>query len=233
MPWPAPLEVPGVAYHIVHSGNGQPITFSCYADYRVYRTLITTYCSGYALDVWAYCLLPDRVHLVAVPGRIESVRKAFAEAHRYYNRHINLVKNWRGKLWQGRLALYPVAEDHLIPAARYVEMLPVHAGLSERALDYPWSSARAHCQGADDELVRVKPLLDMAGDWRKLLQVRLRKPDVDRLRLHEKTGRPLGSEAFVHEIERALSRIIGQQKPGRKRKGDQRKPTPLPLRIRA
>lgn len=101
MPWPAPLEVPGVAYHVVHSGNGQPITFSCDADYRVYRTLIATYCSGYALDVWAYCLLPDRVHLVAVPGRIESVRKAVAEAHRYYNRHINLVKNWRGNCGRG------------------------------------------------------------------------------------------------------------------------------------
>lgn len=218
MAWSTPLVVPGVPYHIVHSGNGRPMTFCCDADYRVYRSLIATYCSRHGVEVWAYCLLPDHVHLLAVPWRQDSVRNALTEAHRYYTRHINLVKNWNGQSWHGRLALYPMDEEYLIAAARYIETLPVHAGLSEGAPNYPWSSAVAHCQGRDDELVRVKPLLDRAGNWRSRLQKGSKPADLDRFRLHAHTGRPLGSEEFVHKIERTLSRIAKAQKPGRRRK---------------
>lgn len=231
MTWSTPLVVPGVPYHIVHSGNGRPMTFYCDADYRVYRSLIATYSSRHGIEVWAYCLMPNHVHLIAVPGRQDSIRNALTEAHRYYTRHINLVKNWSGQLWHGRLALYPMDEEYLIAVARYIEMLPVHARLSEGALNYPWSSARAHCHGKDDELVRVKPLLDRTGDWRSHLQKGFRLADVDRFKLHAHTGRPLGSEEFVREIEQTLSRIVKAQKPGRKRKGQEGSGSHLSQRI--
>ncbi len=55
-------------------------------------------------------------------------------------------------------------EDHLLKAIRYVELNPVKAGLVEKPGDYPWSSARAHLEGHDDELVKIQPYA--WRDWR-------------------------------------------------------------------
>jgi len=126
MAWSARLVVPEVPYHIVHNGNGRVKTFFCDADYRVYRSLVATCCKQYGIEVWAYCLMPNHVHLIVVPEREDSVRKAFDEAHRLYTLHVNIIKNWSGRLWYGRPALYPVGDDYLVEAARYVEMKPVY-----------------------------------------------------------------------------------------------------------
>lgn len=56
-------------------------------------------------------------------------------------------------------------EAHLVMAARYVAMKPVKARLIDRPGDWPWPNARAHLAGTDDELVRVRPLLDRIGDF--------------------------------------------------------------------
>lgn len=215
----ARVVVPGVPHHVIQRGNRRLKTFYCEADYRVYRALVATYCTEHGVEVWAYCLMPNHVHLIAVPEREDGIRKAFGEAHRRYTRHINLLKSWTGHLWQGRFSSYPMSEDHLMAAARYVEMNPVHAGLSNHAADYPWSSAKAHCLGTDDELVRVKPLLEMVEDWGSFLQGDIRESDKSLFQLHERTGRPLGSEVFVHRTEEALDRILKKQRPGRKSRG--------------
>ncbi len=41
--------------------------------------------------------------------------------------------------------------------------------------------------------------------------------DIERIRRHERTGRPLGNGGFVGKLEEALGRILQRQKPGRKR----------------
>ena len=212
------VVVPGVPHHIIQRGYVRTKTFFCDTDYRVYRSLISTYCMQYGVEVWAYCFMPNNIQFIAVPGREDSIRRAFGEAHQRYSRHINLVKNWRGNLWRGRFASYPLGEDYLAAASWYVEMNPVRAGLSDSAVDYPWSSARAHCKGRDDELVRVGPMLELVRDWRSLLLREIRQAEMDRFLLHEKTGRPLGCDAFVEDIGNRLERILRMQKPGRKRK---------------
>jgi putative transposase len=83
---------------------------------------------------------------------------------------------------------------------------------------YPWSSAAAHISGRDDKLVTVKPLLEMVGNWRDFLLGGISEEEIERIRRHEKTGRPLGSEGFVGKLEEALGRILQRQKPGRKRR---------------
>ena len=41
---------------------------------------------------------------------------------------------------------------------------------------------------------------------------------VEKLQAHERTGRPLGNDAFVAEVERRLHRPLRPRKPGRKPK---------------
>ena len=93
---------------------------------------------------------------------------------------------------------------------------PVRAGLCARPGDWPWSSAAAHLAGRDDGLVAVAPLLELAGDWRALLDGGLDEAALAAIRAHERTGRPLGSEAFLDGLEARLGRILKKQRAGRK-----------------
>ena len=85
---------------------------------------------------------------------------------------------------------------------------------------YPWSSAAAHISGRGNHLVKVNPLLEMVGNWRDFLLMGVSKEEIERIRRHEKTGRPLGDDGFVGRLEEVLGRILQRQKPGRK-KGDE------------
>ena len=73
-------------------------------------------------------LMPNHIHLIAVPDREESLARAIGEAHRRYTRRINFREGWRGHLWQERFASFPMDEKYLLAAACYVEMNPVQAG---------------------------------------------------------------------------------------------------------
>ena len=107
-------------------------------------------------------------------------------------------------------------EPYLYAATRYVELNPVRAGLASEPAGCRWSRAWAHMEGQDDVLVQVQPLLDRSGDWRKLLVAGLDKEDAALMRGHERTGRPLGSPAFVERLEKLLNRVLKRKKPGLK-----------------
>jgi putative transposase len=176
-------------------------------------------CLRYEVDVWAYCLMPNHVHLIAVPMQPDSFCHAMGEAHRRYTGRVNFREKWRGHLWQERFASYPLSENHLLAAARYIEMNPVRAGLARDPWSYEWSSAGAHARGADDKLVRVGPLLAMVNDWRDFIGEDITVEEMDRFRRHERTGRPLGDMAFIETVEKSSCRVLRPRKPGPKREG--------------
>ena len=144
------------------------------------------------------------------------MRRGIGEAHRRYARHVNFREGWRGFLWQGRFASFPLDGDHLLAAACYIELNPVRARLTDTPEGWPWSSARAHLAGGDDDLVTASPLLERVGDWRALLSLPADEDEVDILRRHQRTGRPLGDDAFVERLEASLGRNLRPSKPGPK-----------------
>ena len=214
----ARVIVPGIPHHITQRGNRRMQTFFCDDDYREYIALMADSCRRYDVDVWAYCLMPNHVHLIAVPTQSDSFRHTMGEAHRRYTRHINFREKWRGHLWQERFASYPMSENHLLAAARYAELNPVRAGLVKEPWLYNWSSAGAHVHGCDDGLVRVGPLLEIVEDWRGFIKQDIMDKEAGLFRLHERTGRPLGDKAFLERIENSICRVLRRQKPGPKKK---------------
>ncbi|MFN2546212.1 MAG: transposase [Myxococcales bacterium] len=208
MPRIARVVVPGLPHHITQRGVRRMRTFSGDQDCRRYIELMSDSCKEHGVEIWAYCLMPNHSHLIGVPESEESLRWAIGEAHRLYTHEINKREGCRGYLWQGRFASYPMDERHTIAAARYIELNPVRAGIVSAATDYPWSSAAAHLRGRDDRLVRVAPLLDRIGDWRSFLGERPEPEIVDLLRRHTANGVPLGSDAFVKELERKVGREL-------------------------
>ncbi len=212
----ARVVAPGVPHHVTQRGNRRQQVFFGDDDYAAYRALLAEGCRAAGVAVWAYCLMPNHVHLILVPPDKDGLRAALAKAHRRYTIRVNQREGWRGYLWQGRFASFPMDEAHVLACARYVELNPVRARLVRRARDWRWSSTRAHLAGADDDLVTVRPLLDLVPDWTGMLRGGLSDVDGDAIRSGERTGRPVGDTAFVERLEVDLDRILKPRKPGRK-----------------
>ena len=161
-------------HHVTQQGNRRQQTFFGEEDYQHYLELISRFCRAEQVAIRAYCLMPNRVHLIVVPQSAESQRRAIGEAHRRYTRWINVREGWRGHLWQGRFASFVMDEDHLLTAARYSGSTPCAADWSGKSR-YRWSSAAAHLKRRDDVLVQVAPLLQMAPNWRRMLTGTIRE----------------------------------------------------------
>ncbi len=219
MPRIARIIAPGIPHHVTQRSNRRMDTFFRDEDYQAYLALMTEWCRKCNVAVWAYCLMPNHVHLVAVPESAEGLRLAIGEAHRRYSAMVNRRQKWTGHLWQGRFSSFPLDEKYLLAAVQYIEMNPVRARLVADPYAWQWSSARAHAEGNDDLLVNVAPLLELVGDW----QLFLSDPDeedANKIRGHERTGRALGEDTFLDVLEANLQRAVKPRKVGRKKKSD-------------
>jgi putative transposase len=214
----ARVVAPGLPHHVTQRGNRGQQTFFCDEDYRTYLELMAEWSGVHQVEIWAYCLMPTHVHLIAVPHSADGLGQAIGEAHRRYTRMVNSREGWRGHLWQGRFASCVLDEAYLLTATRYVELNPVRAGLIKAPSRYKWSSAAAHMRGRDDALVRVAPLAKRVPNWRGFLARAIPEEDIALLRAHERTGRPLGDEEFLATLEHDLGRVLRRQKPGPKRR---------------
>lgn len=219
MPRIARIIAPGLPHHVTQRGNRRMETFFRDEDYQVYLALMAEWCRKCNVTVWAYCLMPNHVHLIAVPEAEDGLRLAIGEAHRRYSAMINRRQKWTGHLWQGRFSSFPMDEAYLLAAVKYIEMNPVRARLAPDPYGWPWSSARAHAVGKDDSLVKVEPLLAMVGDWRQFLSD-ANEVDIAKIRSHERTGRALGGETFLASLENSIQRIVRPRKAGRKKLAD-------------
>ncbi len=221
----ARIVVPGVAHHVTQRGNRRQEVFFDEADYRAYVDLVAASCQAADVRCLAWCLMPNHVHLILVPETQDGLRAALGEAHRRYSRRINFAHGWKGYLWQGRFASYPMSHAHVMTAVRYVELNPVRAGLVERARDWPWSSAGAHLSRVADGFTDLDALRGVHRNWRAMLERGLEAGDLDgqeiaAVEAHERTGRPLGDAAFVASLEAQTGRRLKRRKPGPKPKGD-------------
>ena len=143
----ARLVVPGYPYHVTQRGNRRQPVFFGPEDYQHYLQVLREQSGRWGLQVWAYCLMTNHVHLMVVPETTESLRRGLGDTHRRYTRAINFREGWRGFLWQGRFASVLLDEPYVYAAVRYVERNPVAARLVERPEDYPWVERPQPCDG--------------------------------------------------------------------------------------
>jgi putative transposase len=168
------------------------------------------------VEVRAYCLMPNHVHLILYPRDTKGLSRALGAAHKRWGNFINSRGRWRGHLFDGRFASVAMDESHLLAAVRYVALNPVRARLVGRAEDWKWSSVRAHLEGRDDGLAAVAPVLDRVKDFAAFVADRANDAGFAALRAAEQTGRPVGTADFIDGLERALKRRISRRAPGRK-----------------
>jgi len=214
----ARIVVPGFPHHVTQRGNRRADVFYSDDDRRAYLHFLRQYSERHGLAVWAYCLMTNHIHLIVVPQREDSLAKALRDAHTVYAMRFNTTTQQSGHVWQGRFYSCPLDESHLWAAVRYVERNPVRAGIVSHAVDFPWSSAAAHCgNAADGVLSRDFPPSGVVDDWAQWLRTE-NEDDVARIRTTTRTGRPCGGKQFLAQLESLLGRAMHPHKRGRKPK---------------
>ncbi len=212
----ARVVIPGYPHHVTQRGNGGARTFFGDDDYALYRDLLATHCRAASVEVWAWCLMPNHVHLILVPTDQDGLRGALARVHRAYAGVIQARRKRSGHFWQGRFGAVVMDEDYLAAALRYVALNPVRAHLADRAQDWRWSSTRAHLRGRDDGLTALQPIKDRFPRFADLLATEANPDLFERLRAAESIGRPLGSDRFLARLERRTGRTLKPAKRGPK-----------------
>ena len=225
MPRGPRFTVPGLLHHVTHRGNRRQRTFFADRDYRLYTRYLAEACAATGTAVWAWCLMPNHVHLVLVPSVEGGLSAVLHRTQGRYARALNAREQWVGQLWQGRFASFFMDGRYLLACARYVELNPVRAGLVSRAADWPWSSAGAHLGGRGDPLTDPAPLLERWPDWRAVLEAGETRRRLAAIRSSERSGRPLGSRSFLERVGRETGLPLLAARRGRVRKPD---PAPSP-----
>ena len=207
---------PGIPHHVTQRGNGRAQTFFGAADYALYRDLLAQSCRAAAVEIWAWVLMPNHVHLILVPADEDGLRRALAPVHRRYAGSIHARERRSGHFWQGRFGAVAMDEEHLGAAIRYVALNPVRARLVARAADWPWSSVHAHLAATDDGITALAPVLARYPRFAELIEAGPDAVAFERLRQAETIGRPLGGDAFLARLEAMARRRLKPRKRGPK-----------------
>ena len=74
---------------MIQRGNRRQQTFFNDDDYQAYLELMSHWCGMHKVQIWAYCLMPNHIHLIAVPETKDGLNLAIGEARRRYTRRVN------------------------------------------------------------------------------------------------------------------------------------------------
>ncbi len=141
MPRKARMFLPDVPCHIISRGNNRDACFFSDDDYLYYLACLNDACRKHDVDVHAYVLMTNHVHLLMTPRAITSIPRVIQSIGRRYVQYINKTYRRSGTLWEGRYKASLVdAEQYLLACYRYIELNPVRANVVEHPLDYRWSS---------------------------------------------------------------------------------------------
>jgi len=207
-----------IPHHITQRGNRREDVFFTDDDRLIYLEWLKYYCNKYDVAVLAYCLMTNHVHLVLTPHTEMGLQQVLKPLHMRYSQHINKIKGWKGHLWQGRFFSSPLDDDYTWSTIRYVERNPVQAGMIQKAEDYRWSSAAAHCGLQDDKLLAPLPSSLKCinqEDWSDWLALPENQAIVDIIQRNIEKGLPCGHDSFIDKLEAIAKRTLRYKPQGR------------------
>jgi putative transposase len=129
MPRKTRMYLPDVPCHVIQRGNNREACFYADQDYQFYLECLSDACHRYRVQVYAYVLMTNHVHLLMTPSRQDSISLVMQSQGRRYVQYVNQRYRRTGTLWEGRHKASLIdGEEYLLTCMRYIEMNPVRAG---------------------------------------------------------------------------------------------------------
>jgi putative transposase len=188
------VTTPGLTYHAILKGNRGEAVFRDDSDRQVFLNLMDDVFNKEGLVLKQYCLMDTHIHTLQLPEFDQSLSRGNGQLQRRYAMYFNAKYGYAGHLFQGPFWSCPLDQEHYCNACRYIAYNPVKAGMVERPEDWPWSSSY---QQTD---LGAPPT----------------EEEIQILRLHASSGRPLGSDAWVQKLEEMTGRRLRPLPPGPK-----------------
>ena len=114
----ARIVIPHIPHHVTQRGNRRQLVFFDACDYRQYLDFLFASCKAFRVEIWAYCLMPNHIHVIAIPQTEDGLKNAFGQTHWAYTRCLNARHGWHGYLWQGRFFSTPMDPAYTLHAVR-------------------------------------------------------------------------------------------------------------------
>jgi REP element-mobilizing transposase RayT len=212
------IEYPGAVYHVICRGNNRQAIFRDDQDRKRYLEKLSMYCQVKKIDLLAYCLMSNHVHVLleTAEGNLSKMMQALQTS---YTLSFNRRHGRSGHVFEQRYKAMLVDKDnYLIQVSRYIHLNPVEAKLAERPQDYRWSSYSSYLKGKGIAGSKVGAVLDYftGSKWRQIEQYR---EFVEGGR-GEKVNNPvpevrkqiyIGDEEFEEAAQRQLQRASGRE----------------------
>jgi putative transposase len=217
----------GLVYHAMNRGNNRAEVFADDGDHEAFVESLRVAKGLYPFALFGYCLMSNHFHLLLRPGPGQSISRILQS--------VTVAHTWRhhkwhgssGHVWQGRFKSPVIQDDgHLLVVLRYIEANPVRAGMVADPGDYRWSSYGQDGPGLIDTLLDGFPEWEHLGPteaerrrrWRAKVRGAQKRDELTAVRDSLRTGRPLGSPAWVKGVEARLGIDPTPRRRGRPRK---------------
>jgi len=217
----------GVPQHVLQRGNNRQVCFASESDMRAYLHWLKEYAGKFKVDVHAWVLMSNHIHLLCTPRAPEAVSRMMQSIGRMYVRYFNYTYERSGTLWEGRYKSCLIeSESYLFHLHRYIELNPVRAGMVAQPEQYTWSSYPCNALGKESELHTPHTLyLSLGMDkserlerYRALFSAHMEKVLLDEIRQSVNKGLALGHERFAKQIEQLTGCRVTPRKRGRPKK---------------
>ena len=140
------LNVPQLVFHITQRAAGKEPFFIEESDYIFMLWLLKEIASKYSLRIYAFCLMPNHVHLLLSTSE-ENLYDAMRDLFSRYVMKVNRKYERKGHLCGGPYRQAVCLDDsYLLAASLYIHLNPVKAGLAADPLSYRWSSCKLYCR---------------------------------------------------------------------------------------
>ena len=133
-------------YHVMLRGiNKQDIFFDSKDKYKFLKELKETK-EKYQYELYAYCLMPNHVHLL-ICAKNETISKVMQSINVRYSVYFNLRYGRVGHLFQNRFLSKTVEnQEYLMTLQRYIHQNPQKARIAKTE-EYKWSSYNEYLYG--------------------------------------------------------------------------------------
>lgn len=129
-----------VCHHMVQGINKEYI-FETKEEKNKYLQLLKKYYQQFEIDIIAYCIMNNHVHMMLYSNKIQNISKFMRQVNSIYAMYYNQKKDRVGYVYRNRFKSVPImTREQMHTCIKYIHMNPVKAEIVEKEEQYKYSS---------------------------------------------------------------------------------------------